>query len=373
MKNLLFIFLILLIPTACFSQFNFTVNASVPPEFEGQNVTLVVMDDIGRYIEESYTSNVKGGKTLLAGSMASPVKNVVLETKSGSGKKYSLKFALDTGKNILSILVLNDAYGTLKLQGSLSPSNALKKAIDSLRASTYSEYRVRQKLGNGAVQLPAQESQQLDLDMLKLLKNNSFSYYALMQLYLMSKSITMDRSPEILISVLNSFDKRLQDSELGLKISESQSRHIASSKASRVGQKMFEFEIKNVPDGKKLTSKELENKPYVIAFSATWCVPCHEKLPILKGMYEKYKEKGLEVIYYNQDDNFDEWVRDIKKNKLTWLSVSEVKGPNSLGSRLGVTYIPTYFIIDKSGTIIYNSDQMDVDLENLESYIKRSL
>jgi len=36
--------------------------------------------------------------------------------------------------------------------------------------------------------------------------------------------------------------------------------------------------------------------PNLIAFSAAWCGPCKEELPLLNNLYAKYKKQGLKII-----------------------------------------------------------------------------
>ncbi|MEJ5995679.1 thioredoxin-like domain-containing protein [Pedobacter sp. Du54] len=373
MKKTITTAIICLLVGSCLAQGNFSIKGNLPPLFNNYTISLLIKDDIGRYTEQTLTKNISNGKFSFEGNLDHPTKNAVLEVHKGNEKKYSLQFALDTGINELSIIERNPTYRLLSLNGKMSLSNIIKGKLDSLRTSASRAYREKNKIGQGAVALPFQETHQLDLDMLHTIERYPENYYALTRLVQLSKNISMLNYGDLIINALNTFSKNLQESELGVKMTEDYIRYTEANRASRVGQKMFDFEIKNVPDGKVLTNKDLVNKPYILAFSATWCVPCHEQLPKLMALYEKYKDQGLQVVYYNQDENYNEWVDDVKKNNLKWISVSEKRSLNSVSMRLGVHYIPTYFIFDKQGQIIYNSDQMDASLKLLEDYIKKAL
>lgn len=356
----------------CLAQEKFILSGTVPPAFNNLAISLLIKDDIGRYTEQTFTKTVKDGKFLFGGTLDNPTKNTIIEIQKGKEKKYLLHFSLDTGLNELSIKIKDSTNRILSIAGKLSLSNIIRGKLDSLRRAVIDAYRAKNRLAQSSVALPVQEGHQLDLDMLKVIQQYPDNYYALTRLYQLSKHITMLNYGELIIIALNSFSKHLQSSQLGIEILENQTRAATATQASRIGRQMFDFELKNVLDGKVLSNKDLANRPYILAFSATWCIPCHEQLPTLKAIYEKYKGNGLEVVYYNQDDNFKEWDEDVRKNNLTWRSISESKSPNSLGMKLAVHYIPTYLIVNKNGLIIYNSDQMDVSLKLLEDYIKKA-
>lgn len=46
----------------------------------------------------------------------------------------------------------------------------------------------------------------------------------------------------------------------------------------------------------------LGQKPIILTFWATWCVPCRIEHPHLQKLYEKYREDGLEVVAVSVDE-----------------------------------------------------------------------
>ncbi|RYE52778.1 MAG: redoxin domain-containing protein [Sphingobacteriales bacterium] len=109
--------------------------------------------------------------------------------------------------------------------------------------------------------------------------------------------------------------------------------------------------------------------------SATWCQPCQKQLPLLKGLYDRYKSSGLKVVYFNIDDDVVKWKAHVKKNQLSWINVSEKqKFSNSkIPKSFGVYAVPTCILVDTSGKITYNSDQEDAGLDQLEAAIKKTI
>lgn len=111
----------------------------------------------------------------------------------------------------------------------------------------------------------------------------------------------------------------------------------------------------------------------MIVFSATWCGPCQVQLPRLKKLYELYHPKGLQVIYFNDDDDVKRWKKHISENKLTWINVSERVKPSvsKIQKSFGIHSVPSCLIINRDGIIVYNSDENDIGLDNIEKHIKQ--
>jgi len=353
------------------AQTSFKLIANLPTTFNGELISLLFKDDIGKYVLDTKTSTVVDSKVSFTGTITAPSKNAVMEIKKGA-KKYTADFVLDTGYHVADITIENESYGYLNVKVSNSLSNQIKYKIDSISRSIYTAYSKKNNIKDVHYELPDQEQYQLNLDYLKLITNYPDNFYSLMRLNYLSRSVDMYDQPTLIVNTYKKFTKRLQESQLGLEIMERIDRRVTATKASRTGQKMFDFTIVN-NDGTSYSNSKLINKPYVIVFSATWCVPCQESLPKLKNLYSNYKDKGLEILYYNQDTNFAEWEASVKKHNLDWINLNEVKSPNRLGVKLAINYVPSYIFVDEKGTITFNSLEAGVGINELETYLKKEL
>ncbi|WP_164122319.1 TlpA family protein disulfide reductase [Sphingobacterium sp. xlx-130] len=142
----------------------------------------------------------------------------------------------------------------------------------------------------------------------------------------------------------------------------------------KIGKKVPIFKASKA-DGSSFTNESLKGQPYILAFSASWCGPCMQSLPKLKALHNKYKSKGLQVVYFSLDTNKEKWLTMIHdKNINSWINVSELLETNMIETTkmFNIRGIPNYFLIDESGKIIYDDKQLDdLSFEYLEVFIKK--
>ena len=107
------------------------------------------------------------------------------------------------------------------------------------------------------------------------------------------------------------------------------------------------------PDGEDFQLSSLKGKVVLVDFWASWCGPCRKENPNVVRLYNKYKEKGFEVLGVSLDKTKDRWVQAIEKDQLTWNHVSDLKGwQNEVAQAYGVNSIPHTLLLDQEGKII---------------------
>jgi cytochrome c biogenesis protein CcmG, thiol:disulfide interchange protein DsbE len=62
-------------------------------------------------------------------------------------------------------------------------------------------------------------------------------------------------------------------------------------------------------DGNLVRLADLRGRPVWINFWATWCPPCQEETPVLREIYEQYRDDGLELIAISVQESTVEDVR----------------------------------------------------------------
>jgi thiol-disulfide isomerase/thioredoxin len=109
------------------------------------------------------------------------------------------------------------------------------------------------------------------------------------------------------------------------------------------------------PDGEMLSLKDAMGKYTIIDFWASWCKPCRRENPNVVSVYEKYHDKGLNIISVSLDrtGQKDRWVQAIEDDKMDWYHVSNLKfWQDPIAQTYNVRAIPATFLLDENGKII---------------------
>ncbi len=121
--------------------------------------------------------------------------------------------------------------------------------------------------------------------------------------------------------------------------------------ATEAGKKFVDFEgVDSTGRKVKLSDYVGKGKYVLVDFWASWCGPCRQETPIVARAYEKYKDKGLEVLglfVWDRPKNLGKAVRELK---ITWPQLIDSNGV--AGKLYGVQGIPHIMLIGPDGTIL---------------------
>jgi peroxiredoxin len=118
------------------------------------------------------------------------------------------------------------------------------------------------------------------------------------------------------------------------------------------GAKAIDFTLNDV-DGKPVSLSDYRGKYVLLDFWASWCGPCRKENPHVVKMFNKFKEKGFDVLSVSIDTNKKAWLKAIEKDALTWTHVSDLKGWKcELIETYSVSGVPTTILIGPDGIII---------------------
>lgn len=200
-------------------------------------------------------------------------------------------------------------------------------------------------------------------DMQKLLKLFIFAQFSL------AAKEKMD-DPKPAIDTVNEMIERLKKAE------EPQVQFVVSQiertlkREELVGK---ELEIEGfLLNGDKFDWKSLRGKVVLVDFWATWCGPCIMEVPNMTEMYEKYKDKGFEILGISIDEDIDELKTYIEEAKTPWIILAEKlseekEGITNPSDTYEVMSIPTMFLVDREGKVV----SVNARGENLKKLLEK--
>ena len=111
-------------------------------------------------------------------------------------------------------------------------------------------------------------------------------------------------------------------------------------------------------------STQYAGKAVLVVFWASWATPVKAELPELKKIAAKYRDRGLEVIGVNLDNERAEVDAFLKANPLAWPQIFEGGGlEGRLAVEYGITSVPTMFLADAQGKVVNRNIRTSADAD----------
>ena len=105
----------------------------------------------------------------------------------------------------------------------------------------------------------------------------------------------------------------------------------------------------------------------LVDFWASWCGPCMAEMPNVKENYEKYKDKGFNVVGLSFDSDAGRWKKAIRERGLNWVQLSDLKYWDSIAAKTYlIRAIPSNILCDPDGRII----AMDLRADKLSEKLR---
>ena len=353
-----------------------TVNGKIPFEIEfqtnslnGSNLTFCILANNKIDVIKKENLFFRNGSLKLKGDIDQKARFASLSTVH-NGKMAFKIFSIDSGLNSIKVdLKIKNNFPQLEILAS-GESNFISELVDTAFHRNLAIYRHASGLPK-ANTLDAVYNSKFKEEVLKIIESNPQNFGSLLALSGLSKMENSPQWAERIIVTMASLSPVLKSSSLFQEIKKGREALISGVRNSSAGQRAKIFETRD-EKGVSFSNRTLADQNYLLAFSATWCIPCQHQLPLLKKVYERYKDSGLRVVYFNDDDDIDKWVSHIKNNNLEWINVSDRKKPGQsiVQKSFGINAVPTVLIVNSSGKIIYNSDQTDPGLTKLQSTVQ---
>lgn len=120
------------------------------------------------------------------------------------------------------------------------------------------------------------------------------------------------------------------------------------------GVKYTDFTLSDL-DGKSHTLSEwcAKGNYVLVDFWASWCGPCKKEMPNVVEAYNRFHDKGFDVVGVSFDDSKEAWAAAVKNLNLPWHHVSDLKGwESTVAPAYGIVSIPSNILVGPDGVIV---------------------
>jgi thiol-disulfide isomerase/thioredoxin len=365
MKIAIKIILLVLVFTSCKSEVkseSYVINGNAKGIYNGIRVYLKNLDQNNRQVDVD-TAMVMNEKFTFEGKVLGP-EMFYIYVNSVTG---NLPLIIENSEMTIDIdkdnLANSKITGTKTNEALIAFSEKIKAYNEKRRSLSLALREAAQVNDNEKTTALNNELNNLNLEAtdfpFEFINTNSDNYYSLILLESMLKNKNADFQK--IIDTYQGLDSSLKTSAKGNEILaqiESVKIILEAQKRTDIGAIAPEFSAPT-PEGKMLGLNEIKGKITMIDFWAAWCGPCRRENPNIVKVYEKYHDKGLEIIGVSLDGNTRQadpkaaWIKAIEDDKLTWHQISNLNYFNGpIAKMYNIQSIPSSFILDAEGKII---------------------
>lgn len=156
-------------------------------------------------------------------------------------------------------------------------------------------------------------------------------------------------------TLINQLKTNFSGTKIAMALAKEEAQEAAEARirASLVpGRQLPDFNETDV-SGKPLSLASYRDKVVLVDFWATWCMPCRMELPNVIAAYQKYHNKGFEVVGISLDTTQKNLLDFTTENNMPWPQYFDGHGwDNKLVQKYGIEAIPATFLLDGNGKII---------------------
>ncbi len=105
--------------------------------------------------------------------------------------------------------------------------------------------------------------------------------------------------------------------------------------------------------GSDLKLSNISSEYTLVLFWASWCPHCASLLSAVKGIYEEYRDRGLEILAISIDKELVAWQNAITKGEYSWINYSELNEWDGKAVKdYGVWSTPRMYLLDRERMIV---------------------
>lgn len=147
---------------------------------------------------------------------------------------------------------------------------------------------------------------------------------------------------------------------------------IAIVSATEMTQPMPACKISSLGETKTDDLQQYKGQVVYVDFWASWCVPCAHSFPFLNELHQEFKDKGLQIIGINMDENVDDAKNFLAKTPAKFTIASDAS--TQCAKDFDVKAMPSSYLIDRKG-IVHHIHQgfRSEDIKELRALVEHLL
>ncbi|MEH6681160.1 MAG: TlpA disulfide reductase family protein [Sediminicola sp.] len=327
----------------------FTINGTVEGEVaNGTKIFLRTTDSTNQLVEVD-TTTIENGKFSFTGEASLPtIHYLFIDQLRGN-----TPIILEEGE--IQVAAHKDSLNFAKIEGT-KQNDLFAKFLDDSRALSKRAMGINDDMRNASAKNDTVAMASLRDEYFELqeeAKNFELEYVrknpdALISVLILDKVLSTKALPEAEVkSLYDALSPEMKETQPAKNISEK----LSKAETTSIGSKAPNFSAPT-PSGGELALNDVLGKVTIIDFWAAWCKPCRAENPNVVNVYNKYHDKGLNIIGVSLDRKAEDWKKAIEDDGLVWNHVSNVDYFDVIAKMYNVQAIPATFILDANGTII---------------------
>lgn len=355
MKHLLSLLLIALISISCDKkQEDYTFTGTIDNVADGTKLYLKFLDE--NKPKELDTTFIQDGKFTFKGSVSEPSLYILFV----DGLRGSIPFIAEN--TLLNFTIYKDSISDSRINGSkendlvmafVEHNKTIRKRSLILNEPYAEARRNNDTIRLNTINIERKElnnyNKKFTIDFLRINIDTAFG------VFLLDNSLT---NKVISTKEANNLIDGMSEKTKSLAPIQRITKKLEAEVASAIGSVAPNFSGPT-PEGEELSLNDIKGKVTIIDFWAAWCGPCRKENPNVVNIYNKYHDKGLEIISVSLDgsprqkNSKDAWIKAIEKDNLTWYHISHLSYFNDpIAKQYHIRSIPSTFILDSEGVII---------------------
>jgi peroxiredoxin len=326
----------------------------------------------------SDTASVLDGQYAFSGKIAEPLmaRLMVIYESNADDKRKAFNMRRDMANVFLvpaAISVISeDSFSNIKVNGSAAHAEYLTlrgrlRPISEQQESLSKEYGILKKNNDEAgLQKLEAKFDSLDTESKKIYR----AYFQAnlsspIALFALEQVAGWDLNADEVGPLFNALPASAKQLPSARELSEK----IETARKTGVGQTAMDFTQQDT-SGNPVTLSSFRGSYVLIDFWASWCGPCRAENPNVVKAYQRFREKGFQIIGVSLDqaNARDKWIKAIHDDQLTWTQVSDLKfWKNAVAVQYGIQAIPQNFLIDPAGKIVAKNLRGEELMKKLET------